>query len=32
PKSSIFINGILDSLSKEYKDQGRLEKVGRGLL
>ena len=32
PKSSIFINGILDSLSKEFKDQGRLEKVGRGLL
>ena len=32
PKSSIFINGILDTLSKEYKDSGRLEKVGRGLL
>lgn len=32
PKSSIFINGILDNLSKEYKDGGRLVKVGRGLL
>ena len=32
PKSSIFINGILDTLSKDYKDSGRLEKVGRGLL
>lgn len=32
PKSSIFINGILDTLSKEYKDSHRLEKVGRGLL
>jgi len=32
PKSSIFINGILDNLSKEYKDTGKLLKVGRGLL
>jgi len=32
PKSSIFINGILDKLVKEYKTQGKLKKVGRGLL
>ena len=32
PKSSIFINGILDKLVKEYKDNGRLKKAGRGLL
>lgn len=32
PKSSIFINGILDKLSKEYKDQGKLNKMGRGLM
>ncbi len=32
PKSSIFINGILDKLVKEYKSQGKLKKVGRGLL
>nr|WP_237708921.1 transcription antitermination factor NusB [Gillisia marina] len=32
PKSSIFINGILDKLSKEYKDQNRLNKMGRGLM
>jgi N utilization substance protein B len=32
PKSSIFINGILDKLVKEYKAQGKLKKVGRGLL
>ncbi|MDH3699115.1 MAG: transcription antitermination factor NusB [Flavobacteriaceae bacterium] len=32
PKSSIFINGILDKLVKEYKEDGRLKKVGRGLL
>ena len=32
PKSSIFINGILDKLSKEYKEQGKLNKMGRGLM
>lgn len=32
PKSSIFINGILDKLVKEYKTEGKLNKVGRGLL
>jgi N utilization substance protein B len=32
PKSSIFINGILDKLVKEYEDAGTLKKIGRGLL
>ncbi|NNE77568.1 MAG: transcription antitermination factor NusB [Pricia sp.] len=32
PKSSIFINGILDKLVKEYKAEGKLNKVGRGLI
>ena len=32
PKSSIFINGILDKLVKEYRTEGKLNKVGRGLL
>ncbi|WP_246067706.1 transcription antitermination factor NusB [Changchengzhania lutea] len=32
PKSSIFINGILDKLVKEYQESGDLKKVGRGLL
>ncbi len=32
PKSSVFINGILDKLVKEYIDKGTLNKVGRGLL
>ncbi|XLE34658.1 transcription antitermination factor NusB [Tamlana fucoidanivorans] len=32
PKSSIFINGILDKLVKEYEDDGTLKKVGRGLM
>ncbi|NDV15030.1 transcription antitermination factor NusB [Muricauda sp. TY007] len=31
PKSSIFINGVLDKLVKEYKLDGRLQKIGRGL-
>ena len=32
PKSSVFINGILDKLVKEYSVKGKLNKVGRGLL
>ena len=32
PKSSIFINGILDKLVREYKEEGKLKKIGRGLL
>ena len=32
PKSSIFINGILDKISKEFKADGKLNKMGRGLM
>lgn len=32
PKSSVFINGVLDKLSKEYKNDNRLNKMGRGLM
>jgi N utilization substance protein B len=32
PKSSIFINGVLDKLSKEYQEENKLNKVGRGLM
>jgi len=32
PKSSIFINGVLDRLVKKYKKEGRLNKAGRGLI
>jgi N utilization substance protein B len=32
PKSSVFINGILDKLVKEYQSAGELNKIGRGLL
>lgn len=31
-KSGFFINGVLDKLSKEFEDSGRLNKVGRGRL
>ena len=32
PKSSIFINGILDNLVKELQTNNRIQKVGRGLM
>lgn len=32
PKSSVFINGILDKLVKEYQESGELNKIGRGLM
>ena len=31
PKSSLFINGILDNIVKEFMEQGKLNKSGRGL-
>jgi N utilization substance protein B len=31
PKSSIFINGILDKIVKDLKEAGKLNKIGRGL-
>lgn len=32
PKSKVFINGILDKLLADLKEQGRLNKTGRGLM
>jgi len=32
PKSSYFINGVLDKLLKDYNKSKRLQKIGRGLL
>ena len=32
PKSSIFINGILDNLVKEFQAQNKIIKSGRGLM
>ena len=32
PKSSNFINGLLDKIVKQYKSENRLNKTGRGLI
>jgi N utilization substance protein B len=32
PKSSTFINGVLDTVSKEFQTEGKINKVGRGLM
>lgn len=32
PKSSIFINGILDNIIKDYQTNNKLIKTGRGLM
>lgn len=32
PKSSVFINGILDKLVHELKEKGKINKIGRGLM
>jgi len=32
PKSKDFINGILDKLMKKLKSEGRIKKIGRGLV
>ena len=32
PKSNSFINGILDKILDDLKEQGKIRKYGRGLL
>ena len=32
PRSNNFVNGVLDKLVREFKDENRLNKSGRGLL
>ncbi|MDZ4757995.1 MAG: transcription antitermination protein NusB [Bacteroidota bacterium] len=32
PKSNSFLNGVLDNLQKEMKEQGKIVKTGRGLI
>ena len=32
PKSNIFVNGMLDKLLSEFKDAGKIKKMGRGLI
>jgi N utilization substance protein B len=31
-KSGLFINGLLDKIVLELKEEGRLNKIGRGLI
>jgi len=32
PKSKQFVNGLLDVMSKELTEKGKIRKSGRGLL
>ena len=32
PKSKLFINGLLDNFVKTYRKEGKIRKVGRGLV
>jgi N utilization substance protein B len=32
PKSSTFINGLLDKIVRQYKSEDRINKIGRGLI
>ena len=32
PKASSFVNGLLDALATELKAEGRIQKLGRGLI
>ena len=31
-KSKIFINGVIDKLAVRFKEEGKLKKLGRGLV
>jgi N utilization substance protein B len=32
PKSKTFVNGVLDRLIKDFKEEGKIKKSGRGLV
>ena len=32
PKSNVFINGLLDSLFPKLQHEGKIKKIGRGLI
>lgn len=32
PKSSVFVNGMLDKMRKEFEQEGKIKKIGRGLI
>jgi N utilization substance protein B len=31
-KSSNFINGVLDRITKDFQEEGKIKKSGRGLM
>lgn len=32
PKSSVFVNGLLDKIRKEFEQENKINKAGRGLI
>ncbi len=32
PKSKQFVNGVIDKLANDYREQGKIVKMGRGLI
>jgi len=30
--SKTFVNGVLDRLIREFKEEGKINKIGRGLI
>ena len=32
PKSKLFVNGVLDKIVQQFKEEGKIKKIGRGLL
>lgn len=32
PNSKVFVNGVLDRLIREFKEEGKIKKIGRGLV
>jgi len=32
PKSKTFVNGVLDRLIRDFKEEGKIKKIGRGLV
>jgi len=32
PKSKTFVNGVLDRLIREFNEEGKIKKIGRGLI
>ena len=32
PNSKTFVNGVLDRLIREFKEEGKIKKIGRGLV